>query len=79
VAFYYSIFLYLPIIKQGASAAANEHIQNYHTPEKRENSTNRTVKLNTCTAAEQSQSICGSSSYLLTTLEEQLVHLKDQV
>jgi hypothetical protein len=44
-----------PTTKQGASDAANEHIQYCHTPEQEKNSTNKTAKLNTCMASAQYQ------------------------
>jgi hypothetical protein len=39
--------------KQGASSAANRHTKNCHTSEQENNSTKKTVKLNTCMAAAQ--------------------------
>jgi hypothetical protein len=37
--------------KQDATDAANENIKNFHTPKQETNSTNKTIKLNTCMAA----------------------------
>jgi hypothetical protein len=41
--------------KQSASDVANEHIKNCHTPEQEINSTNNTVKPNTCITAAQTR------------------------
>jgi hypothetical protein len=59
--------------KQDEFATANEHMKNCNTPDQGANSTNKTVKLNTCMAAARTniEMTRGNSSRLV-----RYVHLK---
>jgi hypothetical protein len=63
--------------KQGTSDTANEHIKKLPQAG-RENSTNKTIKLNTCMAAAQYQPknyLWQEQFFVRTKLKDQLVHL----